>query len=270
MQTLKLDGRKLAYETTGDGPVTVLLETGLGAESNEWAPVADALKHHARVLWYDRANRGASDQAPGPRRVQAMRDDLDALIKASGVRPPFLLVGHSFGGLLMRAFARDRRAEIRGLLLVESMHPRQFDLLGPLFPASDDSDTKTLADMRELWQQAWKHPESTPEHIDFADAFAQDRIEAGALASLPVCVLSAASWSSAPFIADEHIRETLQSQWNALQAELARLSDQTQSVYLEQSSHFVQRDQPDAIAHAALALLAASVDASRDASDDAS
>jgi pimeloyl-ACP methyl ester carboxylesterase len=264
MKSAKLSGRNIAYELTGNGPVTVILETGLGAESEEWSPVAHALQDHARVLWYDRANRGASDriEAPdGPRRVQAMRDDLDAIIDASGARAPFLVIGHSFGGLLARAFARERRAELCGLVLVESMHPRQFDLIGPLFPAPDESDTKALADMRAFWQQGWKHPQSTPEHIDFADAFAQDRIAAGSFDGLPMRVLSAASYASAPFIADEHVRGAMQSQWDALQAELARLSDAAQSVYLEQSGHFVQRDQPDAIAHAALELLQASTKA---------
>lgn len=256
MSILSIDGRSIAYDITGNGAVSVILETGIGADSAQWSPVAGALAEHARVLTYDRAGRGSSDPADGVRSIADMRADLAALIDANGLRSPFVLVGHSFGGVLARAIAREREMDLCGIVLAESMHPRQFDCLGPLFPPADDADARSLVEMREFWQAAWKRPDSTPEHIDLPLALSDDAIARGSLDGLPVRVLSAASFAAMPFIADENVRHALQSQWDALQQELHALSDATEAVYLEQSGHFVQRDQPDAIVRAVLDLIA--------------
>jgi pimeloyl-ACP methyl ester carboxylesterase len=254
MKPIQIDGRSLAYELTGRGETTVILETGIGAESAEWSPVEAALTYRARALRYDRAGRGASAPAADVRTVPDMLDDLNALLEASGARAPFLVVGHSFGGVLARAFAKARPRETCGLILAESMHPRQFDLLGPLFPKPADDDAKPLAEMRTFWQTGWRQTDSTAERVDFVRALAADDISAGSLKNLPVRVLSAASFDAAPFI-DEDARHRLQARWNELQRELVSISNDSESIFLEQSGHFIQRDQPDAIAHAVLAML---------------
>jgi pimeloyl-ACP methyl ester carboxylesterase len=256
MRTIHIKDRSIAYDIMGTGAVTVLLETGIGAESADWSPVACTLSNHAKVLVYDRAGRGASDPARGARDVQDVQSDLCSLIEATGLSPPFVVIGHSFGGVLARAFAREHRREILGLVLVESMHPRQFDCLGPLFPSPTDSDPRALARMRSFWQRSWKRTDSTQEHLNLVRALNKDRMAAGSFGDLPIRVLSAASFLSTPAIADEKIRRALQSRWDRLQRDFHSLSNATKAVYLEQSGHFVQRDQPAVIANAALELIA--------------
>ena len=101
-----LRGRALSVACSGSGRTTVILETGLGAESAEWQAVQASLDPLARVVRYDRAGRGDSDPAPQPRTASDLVDDLQALLKVADLPGPYLLVGHSFGGLLMRLLAR--------------------------------------------------------------------------------------------------------------------------------------------------------------------
>jgi pimeloyl-ACP methyl ester carboxylesterase len=256
MRKIRIKDRSIVYDIMGTGAVTVLLETGIGAESAEWSSVACTLANHARVLVYDRAGRGASEPACGARDVQDVQSDLCTLIGATDLSPPFVVIGHSFGGVLVRAFAREHRREVLGLVLAESMHPRQFDCLGPLFPSPTESDPRALARMRSFWQGSWKRTDSTREHLNLTGALDKDRMGAGSFGDLPIRVLSAASFLCAPNIADEKTRRALQSQWDRLQRDFHELSSATKAVYLEQSGHFVQRDQPAAIANAALELIA--------------
>ncbi|CAH2798995.1 MAG: hypothetical protein CPDRYMAC_4863 [uncultured Paraburkholderia sp.] len=103
MNSLTINGHRIAHDIAGQGDVTAILETGIGAESAEWSPVASALADHMRVLTYDRAGRGASDLVSGVCTVADMQNDLFALIDATGLTAPFIVVGHSFGGGCWRA-----------------------------------------------------------------------------------------------------------------------------------------------------------------------
>ena len=134
-QTLDIGGRRRAFACTGQGSPTVVLETGLGAESAEWAAVARGVASFARVFSYDRAGRGASDSAPGPRTARAMVDDLHGLLGAASIPGPYVLVGHSLGGLLMRVYAQRYRSEIVGLVLVELDARGSVRRIWPGFPS---------------------------------------------------------------------------------------------------------------------------------------
>ena len=131
---IDIGGRRLALSCTGAGAPTVILETGLGAESDEWAAVQEAVQTFTRVCRYDRAGRGASDPAVRPRSAAEMVEDLHVLLRTADIRGPYVPVGHSFGGLLMRLFAQRFPQDVRSLVLVDSMHEDQFEVFGPTFP----------------------------------------------------------------------------------------------------------------------------------------
>jgi pimeloyl-ACP methyl ester carboxylesterase len=183
-----------------------------------------------------------------------MVDELNALLEATQTKGPYFLVGHSFGGLLMRLIASAKRSSVYGLVLVESMHRRQFEVLGPAFPDPSSSDTQALVQMRTFWRGGWRDQNSTVEHIDFNRSFAQDQAVTS-LGGLPLFTISAASAMNMPFVPDASARQRLQLLWDKLQADLSHLSDNRRMVYLEKSSHFVQRDDPASIVMAVEALL---------------
>ena len=99
---------------------TVVLEAGAGDFSVEWSLVQPDVAAFARVCTYDRAGDGWSELGPHPRTMRQVAFELHTLLERAGERPPFLLVGHSYGAWLVRTYQATYPAEVAGLVLVES------------------------------------------------------------------------------------------------------------------------------------------------------
>src|ERR671915_199924 len=127
-------GYRLAFHCIGEGSPTVVLETGLGAPSEYWAPVQQEIARLTRVCRYDRAGRGKSDPAPTPRTCADMVADLHALLHNVSIRPPYVLVGNSLGGMNARLYAYQYPEEVAGLVLVDGSHQDQFARIGEALP----------------------------------------------------------------------------------------------------------------------------------------
>jgi pimeloyl-ACP methyl ester carboxylesterase len=119
-------GFRLHLNCSGRGTPAVVLDAALGGSSISWTLVQPEIAGLTRVCSYDRAGFGWSDPGPMPRTAGRIADELRTLLDRGGVAPPFLLVGHSFGGLVMRIFARRYRAEVAGLVLVDPAHPEDW------------------------------------------------------------------------------------------------------------------------------------------------
>lgn len=117
-------GRRLHLRCTGAGSPTVVLEPGLGAASPVMGRVAEVVATGTRVCVYDRAGRGWSDPSDHPLDGRATAADLHALLHGGQVDGPYVLAGHSFGGLYALAFAAAYPDEVAGLVLVDSTSPR--------------------------------------------------------------------------------------------------------------------------------------------------
>jgi pimeloyl-ACP methyl ester carboxylesterase len=113
----------------------VILESGFGAGSNAWSAVQPLIAPVTRVCAYDRAGYGFSDPGPMPRDGAAIARDLDFGLKAAGIAGPYVVVGHSAGGLYARLFAARRRREIEGLVFVDSSVEHQTQRLAAMFGA---------------------------------------------------------------------------------------------------------------------------------------
>ncbi len=120
-------GRQLNLYCTGRGGPTVLLEAGFGATTWAWAKVQPLIAKTNRVCSYDRAGMGFSPAGPMPRDGAAIVADLTALVAAAKLAPPYILVGHSAGGMTMRLFADTRPRDIAGMVLAEPSVEGQFD-----------------------------------------------------------------------------------------------------------------------------------------------
>jgi CubicO group peptidase (beta-lactamase class C family) len=108
-----------------DGRPTVILEAGLGATSSAWAWIQPEVAKSTRVCAYDRAGLGWSDPSPEPRDAQHIAADLHTLLQNAQTPGPYVLVGWSYGGLYMRAYADQYREEVAGLVLLDSSSPDQ-------------------------------------------------------------------------------------------------------------------------------------------------
>jgi pimeloyl-ACP methyl ester carboxylesterase len=123
---------------TGEGSPTVILENGVGGNTLLWAYLQPALAASTRVCSYDRAGYGWSSAHSGERTAEQMAQELHALLGAAAIEPPYILVGHSFGGIVARSYVRLYAEEVVGLVLLDAAHPNQFspDLCVPgCFPA---------------------------------------------------------------------------------------------------------------------------------------
>ena len=123
---LDVGGRRLHVYEAGQGSPIVLLEAGIAATSLSWRPVQTEIAKFARVASYDRAGLGWSDANSQPLTLSGLVDDLHCLLEVAQLPPPYILVGHSFGGLIVRAYANRYPAETAGLVLVDALRPEEW------------------------------------------------------------------------------------------------------------------------------------------------
>jgi pimeloyl-ACP methyl ester carboxylesterase len=122
-----IGGRRLHVYETGAGAPTVVLEAGIAASSLSWSLVQPRIAEFARVASYDRAGLGWSDASDQPSPPSKLALDLHALLTSAQIPPPYILVAHSFGGLVARRFAAEYPELTAGLVLVDALHPSEWN-----------------------------------------------------------------------------------------------------------------------------------------------
>jgi len=118
------DGTRLQIHATGRGRPPVVLEAGISATSLSWSLVQPHVAEFTQVCSYDRAGLGRSDAGPGAISARANATHLHSLLRAAGIPPPYVLVGHSYGTFVIRAFAHDYPDEVAGLVFVDPIDAR--------------------------------------------------------------------------------------------------------------------------------------------------
>jgi len=111
---------------SGEGEVTVILEAGLGSVSIDWCYVQPEISKFARVLSYDRADYGWSRTSRKTFTSSDSVEEIKEVLQKLNIQPPYILVGHSFGGISMRLFASMYPNEVAGLVLVDAVHENQY------------------------------------------------------------------------------------------------------------------------------------------------
>jgi pimeloyl-ACP methyl ester carboxylesterase len=125
-QVIDIGTHRLHIRCEGEGTPAVIFDAALGASSLSWSLVQPEVARVTRACSYDRAGFGWSDAGPLPRTASRIADELYALLRRAAVRPPYILVGHSFGGLVMRLWAARHRDEVAGLVLIEPAVPEEW------------------------------------------------------------------------------------------------------------------------------------------------
>ena len=134
---MNIGGYRLHINCTGTGSPTVILDAGLGGTSLDWSKIQPEVARFTRVCSYDRAGYGWSESGAGPRTSQQIVQELHLLLVHAQVNGPYLLVGHSVGGLNMRLYAYRYPGEVAGMVLLDSTNEHQFAQFGmypPFFP----------------------------------------------------------------------------------------------------------------------------------------
>jgi pimeloyl-ACP methyl ester carboxylesterase len=134
-QLIDVGGHRLHLYCTGSGSPTVVLEPGHGGSSSDFGWITPAVARETRVCVYDRAGRGWSDATNGPQDGAHIAADLHTLLERAHVPGPYVLAGHSFGGLYIHSFAEQFPDQVAGMVLLDSTAPNP----GPAQPTDTES-----------------------------------------------------------------------------------------------------------------------------------
>jgi CubicO group peptidase (beta-lactamase class C family)/pimeloyl-ACP methyl ester carboxylesterase len=241
-----VDGHRIYLSCVGTGSPTVVLESGLNDPAAPWFAIESAIAPFTRVCTYDRPNTagGASDPVPLPRTTQDAVDDLHALLVAAKVPGPYVLAGHSFGGLINRLYASTYPEDVGGLVLVDASHEEQ------------DSRLEALVSP-ELWEAYEERMAQFPNlELDIQASFAQVR-EARVdvpLRPIPLVVITAGAEVDPAQLAAVFPPgwpvEVMPQLHRELQADLAKLVPNGRQVIAERSGHYVHQGEPELVVEA--------------------
>ena len=117
---------RLHVRCDGDGSPAVIFDAALGGSSLSWSLVQPAVARLTQACSYDRAGFGWSEAGPLPRTAGRIADELHEWLRAAAVSPPYVLVGHSYGGLVMRSYASRHPNDVAGLVLIEPAIPEEW------------------------------------------------------------------------------------------------------------------------------------------------
>ena len=278
-------GHRIHLHCTGSGSPTVVLESGLGLPALLWRDVQPDVARLTTVCSYDRAGYGYSDPGPLPRTLDRRIDDLRAALTGGGHPPPYVLVAHSAGGFLARAFRHRFPGEVLGVVLVDSSHEglitrgppalvEEFrsglgmaGLLTTLAPLGlprlligmdvrENLPSAALAD--EFVALMVRAPALEASRSEGESFLRGGDVPAGAtLGDLPLVVLTAGKADPTDLPAAD--AAALRRLWvEELQPELARLSTRGRQVTAEGSGHLIPLQQPAAVVGAVQEVVAAS------------
>ena len=222
IESCKLYAKSIPHDSAN---VTVILDAGYGDDSTSWNPLVDDVSKLANVFLYDRAGLGRSDNSSHPRTSRNMIRELRQLLVETNTRPPYLLVGHSFGGVNMQLFAAEYEADVSGLILVD-VTPK-------------DYRERFLPTMSPDFQQAYQQQfVREGNYEEFMESLKQLKETELAL-QIPVIVIAAGKKA--------HYSSESQRLWNDMQKELTQISSNSEFVLTEASAHYIQRDEPDVV-----------------------
>ena len=245
------EGREIFLTCSGSGSPTVILESGAGGGANAWVKVQPDVASFTRVCSYDRANipGGASDPAPKPRTGKDVVADLHGALSAAGVPGPYVLVGHSDGGLFVRLYASTFPEDVAGMVLVDAVS--EFEAtVGPRM-------LKELLPPQEWKQYQAQLQQPAPpfvarvddEQIDLERTFAETEAAASAhpLPPIPLFVLTRGTPTPPPPGASPVMAEAQEQLWMHVQGLLADLVPGAKHLVVEDSGHIIQEDEPQVV-----------------------
>jgi len=221
-----------AYTPAGTAP-TVVLQSGLGDGLGPWEAVGEALQGRRAVFAYDRPGYGASPAASGPRDPCAVAAELHALLAATGVKPPYVLVGHSLGGLYQYVFARLYPGEVAGLVLLDPTHPRHWQTMQAEAPGA----AAVIKGLRATLFSAAARQEFDDQMVCL------DRIERVTAPAPPTQILVSGRFGPAEGEAFQRMVWRLREDWLKLTGARALAT-------VEGSGHYLQREAPARVVQA--------------------
>jgi len=220
-----VNGHRLFGLLSGEGKTTVVLDAGLGGTPEDWAKVQPEAAKFSKVFSYSRAGLGQSEKPPTPRTCQDIISDLRSLLLSANIKPPYILVAHSWSGVNARWFANQYPDEIAGMVLVDAVHENKYEQFEKVLP-------------QEKAERIWafvKDPSKNDETIDRIASIEQVRSRQTVF-NFPLIVLTRAADS-----------DELNKIETDLQAEFLKLSTKSKQYFSKHNDHFIQNSEPELV-----------------------
>ena len=257
-----VDGRRMHLLCQGQGSPAVILESGMPGTSLGWTSVIEDIASFARVCAYDRAGYGWSEAGPEPRTISNIARELRELLRTAQVGPPYVLVGHSFGGLIVQVYASRFPDEVAGMVLVDSSHPDLARHAGRLDRMGRVAfRLKLLAPLgiaRLMIDVPSGNPESRPSSVramekELLETTRSFRTMASERAGLRESLNQAAE--DRPRLGRKPLVILTEGQrrmefWHAMQEQFTELSDNSEWRVVDGAGHFIHQDEPDIVVDA--------------------
>ncbi|MEW8029970.1 MAG: alpha/beta fold hydrolase [Candidatus Thiodiazotropha sp.] len=220
---VEIEGMPVGYAAVGEGEVTIVLESGLGDGMASWDGILDELSQISRVFAYSRPGYLPSSASNRPRNPEQIVDELRRLLKQTGHAPPYLLVGHSLGGLYVLNFVERYPDEVVGVVLVDGRHPMmtQTCLKRKLSGCTMPGLMQSLLPRHAL--EEYKAAQTSRMPVTMGDK------PLAVISRAPGHGIDSAGW------------RTL---WSEMQVDLAELSSRSRHLIARHGGHYVHKDEP--------------------------
>jgi pimeloyl-ACP methyl ester carboxylesterase len=286
---IDVGGYKLHINDKGSGGPTVILDAGIGCNSLDWALVQPEIAKFARVCSIDRAGSAWSEASSKPRTSEVIVDEMRTLLKKSNIPGPYILVGHSFGGLNAQLYANKYPNEVAGVVLVDSAHEDQLQRL----PQDPNNKQAALLKQKVLLltlsrfgvvrllhslPQAKKQVEIFPENIrslyfsqkqqtkhlktmleeseNLEESLNQLKQAENKIRNKPLIVISAGKAPTPQEVGlSQEDTDKMTSAWRELQKDLASKSTKSHHIIAEDSGHMIPQHQPKIIVDAVQSMV---------------
>jgi len=226
LQKVDVGGHSLNLLIGGQGSPAVVFEGGFGAGIASWSTVQKEVAAFARTVSYDRAGLGQSELGPKPRTAKQIATELHTALEKAGVKPPYVLVGHSFGGIYARVFAEMYPKEVVGMVLLDPSQETFNDWLKKNQPAR----------LKDMQAQIARPPEGVRAEDAATDASYDEARAAKVPPGILVILLSATE--------DETMPADARRVWIEKHKEWIATVPGAKHIVVEKTGHFIQAQQP--------------------------
>lgn len=228
--TASVANSTIAFSSAGNAGPVVVFESGLGDGKDAWASVLPTVANNNRVFAYDRPGYGASPRTDTPRDPCTIASEERELLLNSGLMPPYILVGHSAGGLYQYVFAKLYPQDVAGIVLVDPTHPDHWAAMQREAPSA----ASVMKTMRSTLF-------SSTERREFDEmASCNARLNMSTPLRVPARVLVRTKFEGMEAGAFEQMSRHLQSDWG-------RLAGVDRVEPINGAGHYIQKDRPQAV-----------------------
>lgn len=244
-----IGGRKLLIQIRGTGNPAVVIEAGMGepaVDSGGWNRVVEDIAKSNRVVLYNRAGLGSSHPDPKlPRTSLEVATDLKRLLANAGLAGPYVLVGHSYGGLHARVFASEFPEMVAGMVLVDASHPDQDQRWLASFGPESPEELESVRRIRRFLASRTTAA-SNPEQIDpKANSILIGKIRG--LGDKPLVILThSAGFKIDPDLPDEKLRQ-IETVWTGIQNEFKGISTRSVLLQSRNGGHNLHGEDPELV-----------------------